>query len=54
MNWIIENKEWLFSGAAIVVIGLVIQFLKVIVQLQSISRFRKEVISQLTYKLVEV
>lgn len=28
MNWIIENKEWLFSGAAIVVIGLVIQFFK--------------------------
>ena len=28
MNWIIENKEWLFSGAAIVVIGLVVRFFK--------------------------
>ena len=28
MNWIIENKEWLFSGAAIVIIGLVIKIFK--------------------------
>jgi len=26
MNWIIENREWLFSGAAIAIIGLLIRF----------------------------
>ena len=28
MTWIIENKDWLFSGAALVVIGLVVRFFK--------------------------
>ena len=26
MNWILENKEWIFSGAGIVLIGLVYNF----------------------------
>ena len=26
MNWIIENKEWLFSGISIIIIGSVIKY----------------------------
>lgn len=28
MDWIIENKDWLFSGVAIVIIGAVIRWFK--------------------------
>ncbi|MBU5617194.1 hypothetical protein KPY62_08855 [Psychrobacter sp. TAE2020] len=28
MTWIIDNKEWLFSGAALGVIGLLIRLFK--------------------------
>lgn len=27
MNWLIENKEWVFSGVGVFVLGLVITFL---------------------------
>lgn len=28
MDWIIENKDWLFSGVAIVAIGTIIRWFK--------------------------
>lgn len=27
MNWIIENKEWIFSGIGVFIIGLIATFL---------------------------
>lgn len=29
MNWIIENKEWVFSGIGIFIIGLIISIFKI-------------------------
>ena len=27
MNWLIENKEWIFSGVGVFVLGLVVTYL---------------------------
>lgn len=57
MDWIIANKDWLFSGVAIALplglIGLFVAVLGLFVSSKKISKYKKVAITQTTYRSEE-